>query len=139
VFETNLIYSRVLGLQASSREVDIKDVLAHELAPVPTSMFTETGEMRCSKAKSVLKNQLKVGVSSRNAQNTDITIIDGTALLWVIHWPVGGEVKPMYQTSENISKGSCNHTITGLSQYTYVFVLLLHYYMDDDLELMVRI
>ena len=31
VFDTNLIYSRVVGLQASSRQVDIKEVLAHEL------------------------------------------------------------------------------------------------------------
>jgi hypothetical protein len=58
--------------------VDIKDVLAHELAPIPTSMFTETGEMRCSKAKSVLKNQLKREVSSRNAPNRYITIINGS-------------------------------------------------------------
>jgi hypothetical protein len=81
MFDTNLIYSRVVDLQASSREVDIEDVLVHELTPIQTSMFTETGEMRCSKAKSVLKNQLKVEVSSRNAPNTDITIIDGSALL----------------------------------------------------------
>ena len=46
VFDTNLIYSRVIGLQASSREVDINDVLSHELAPIPTAMFTEAGEMR---------------------------------------------------------------------------------------------
>jgi hypothetical protein len=51
VFDIGLIYSRVIGLQASSREVDIDDVLAHELAPIPTSMFTESGEMRISKGE----------------------------------------------------------------------------------------
>jgi hypothetical protein len=61
LFDANLVYSRVVGLQA------FKDFLAHELAlQIPTSMFTETGEMRCSKATSVLKNQLKVEFSSRN-------------------------------------------------------------------------
>ena len=67
---TNLIYSRGVGLQASSRQVDIKEVLAHELAPIPT-MFTDVGEMRCSTGKSVLKTRLKVEVSSRNFLNTD--------------------------------------------------------------------
>ena len=59
---TNLVYSRVVGLQVSSHEVDIKDVLAHELTPISTSMFTEIGEMRSLKAKSTLKNQLKVEI-----------------------------------------------------------------------------
>ena len=36
VFDTGLAYSRVIGLQASSRDVDINDVLSHELAPIPT-------------------------------------------------------------------------------------------------------
>ena len=34
VFDTNLIYSRVIGLQARERDIDFKDVLGHELAPV---------------------------------------------------------------------------------------------------------
>ena len=37
-FDTNFIYTRVIGLQASSRDIDINVLLAHELAPVPTSM-----------------------------------------------------------------------------------------------------
>ena len=40
VFDTKLIFSRVVGIQDSSRQVDIKEVLAHESAPIPTSMFT---------------------------------------------------------------------------------------------------
>jgi len=63
VFYTNLIYSRVIGLQASWRDIDIKDVLGHELAPVPTSMFDDTGDMRIAKSKSTLKKILQVEVS----------------------------------------------------------------------------
>lgn len=66
VFDTNLIYSRVIGLQASGRDVDIKDVLGHELAPVPTSMFDDTGEMRIAKSKSTLKKILQVEVSDKS-------------------------------------------------------------------------
>ena len=55
VYDTNLIYSRVIGLQASGRPVDIDDLLAHELARVRSSLFTDSGELRTASAKSVLK------------------------------------------------------------------------------------
>ncbi|KAG1677098.1 Clavesin-2 [Nymphon striatum] len=58
VFDTNLIYARVIGLQVSGRDIDIKDVLGHELAPVPTSMFDDTRDMRIAKSKSTLKKIL---------------------------------------------------------------------------------
>ena len=40
-----MINSRVIGIHASSRDIDIKKVLSHELAPVPTSMFHDSGAM----------------------------------------------------------------------------------------------
>ncbi|CAH3121622.1 unnamed protein product [Porites lobata] len=49
VFDTTVIYSRVIGVQASSREIDIEKVISHELAPVPTSMFHDDGSMRILK------------------------------------------------------------------------------------------
>ena len=45
-----------MGIQASSRDIDIKKVLSQELAPVPTSMFHDSGAMRICKAKSDLKS-----------------------------------------------------------------------------------
>ena len=38
IYDTQLIFSRVIGIQASSREVDFKDVLSYELAPIPTAL-----------------------------------------------------------------------------------------------------
>ena len=55
VFNTELIYTRVIGIQASSQEIDIKQLLSYELSKVPTAMFSESGEMKVAKAKSVLK------------------------------------------------------------------------------------
>ena len=89
----DLIYSRVIGLQASSRDCDPRNLFSYELAPIPTSMFTEQGEMRISKGKSLLKKQLQVEVSVRSVRNFESTVIDGSALLWVAHWPIGGTVK----------------------------------------------
>ena len=38
----------MIGLQASSREVDFKDVLSYELAPIPTALFDDSGK-ECKK------------------------------------------------------------------------------------------
>ena len=46
MYDTNVIYSRIIGLQASGREVEIYDVLRYELAPVPMAMFDSVGDMR---------------------------------------------------------------------------------------------
>ena len=104
IFDTSLIYSRVIGLQASSRDIDLKDVFAHELAPVPTSMFFDNGEMRICKGKSTLKNLLKdeVEASSRKSSNYNIAIIDGSALLWVDHWPTCGTVRVFIQNFKKL-------------------------------------
>ena len=54
VFDTNLIYSRVICLQASNRDIDIDNLMSHELAPLPTSLFADSGDMRISTSKSIL-------------------------------------------------------------------------------------
>ncbi len=88
VYDTNQIYSRVMGLQASSRDVDINEVLSCELSPVPTSLFNDSGEMRISKSKSDLKFQTKIDVSVRHVpEEVPCSVIDGCALLWIPHWP----------------------------------------------------
>ena len=55
VLNTELIYTRVIDIQVSSPKIDIKQLLSYELSPVPTAMFSESGEMKVAKAKSVLK------------------------------------------------------------------------------------
>lgn len=91
IYDLNGIYSRIIALFSSDRSVDVTDVLAYELAPVPTAMFTEKG-MRLCKAKSTLKKSLQVEISKRKAGDADITVIDGSALLWTINWPAHGTI-----------------------------------------------
>ena len=55
VYATNVIYSRIIGLQVSGR-----DDLKNELAPVPVAMFDNSGDMRVAKIKSTLKRELQV-------------------------------------------------------------------------------
>ena len=59
VCDTNLIYPRIIGLQASGRAMDLND-----LAPISTAMSTNNGEMRLATSESSLKNKLKVEVTS---------------------------------------------------------------------------
>ena len=90
VFDTNLIYSRVIGLQAREWDIDIKDSLGHELAPVSTSMFDDTGDMRIAKSKSTLKTNLQVEVSDRFAGGANVSVLGGSAILWAVPWPADG-------------------------------------------------
>ena len=94
VYDTSLIYSRVTGLQASDRPVDIADLLAHELAPVPPALFTDSGELRTASAKSVLKTNTAQLLSARRAQeNVDVIVIDGSAYLWIPSWPASDTIQ----------------------------------------------
>ena len=94
VYGTNLIYSRVTDLQASDRSVDIADLLAHELPPVPLALFTDSGELRTASAKSVLKTNTAQLLSARRAQETvDVMVIDGSAYLWISSWPASGTIQ----------------------------------------------
>ena len=93
VYDTNLIYSRVTGLPASDRPVDIADLLAHELAPVPPALFTGR-ELRTASAKSVLKTNTAQLLSARRAQeNVYVIVIDGSAYLWIPSWPASGTIQ----------------------------------------------
>jgi len=87
VYNTSVIYTTVIGIQASSRDIDIRKVLSHELAPVPTSNFHDSGAMKSCKAKSDLKKRLAKEASSRCSKfNVGASVLDGSAVLWVVHW-----------------------------------------------------
>ena len=92
VFDTNLIFLRVLGVR-ETRELSVDKLMKYELAPVPASMFNEYGEIRLCKNKSILKNQLQVKIPFQDQVPCEVTFIDGGGRLWTIHWPEKGTVK----------------------------------------------
>ena len=92
VFDTSLIFSRVLCLQ-KVRNIDMKEVLGYELAAVPHSMFDKAGDMRITKAKSTLKTKLQVELTDHHSVPPDAIVLDGCAVLWIIRWPTHGLVK----------------------------------------------
>ena len=85
-FDTELIFGRVIGL-LSTRSLDLENLFQHELAPIPTSMFLDNGEMRLVTTKAVLRHKLQCEQSSEMYQEPSLVIIDGCAVLWTVHWP----------------------------------------------------
>ena len=91
VYNTEFMYSRVMCL-LSVDQISLDDLFNYELAPVPTSLFADTGEARYPKGKSTLKKKLKVELSTR-MHDADVTILDDCAVLYHIHWPKDAHVK----------------------------------------------
>ena len=60
VFNTELIYSRVMCLLSTGR-ITLEDVLRYELSPMPLSLFENTGEMTASKCNANLKRNTSSG------------------------------------------------------------------------------
>ena len=81
----------LIGLSAT-QSVDFRDVISHELAPILTSLFTESGELSIPSNKAILKDKLKVKQSCRLLK-PEVVVIDGCAIIWVITWPSSGTVR----------------------------------------------
>ena len=83
------MYARAMALQAGSHSLNINDIISHELAPYPASMFKSNGQMRDAKSKACLKNILRVDMSNRHVEgDVEAIFLDGCAVLWVIPWPM---------------------------------------------------
>ena len=118
MFDTSLIFSWVIGLQASTRDsVDIKTVLLYELAPVPTYIFSDSGGLRICKAKSELKKQLQsVGLTEKEIT---CSILDGSAILYVVHWPDKGVLNEYIINFKDY--------VTKLLNRTYIYLVFDRY------------
>ena len=103
-YNTDLIMSRVLYL-VSCNQLDFATLFYYELAPVVTSLFKNSSEARYPTAKSVLKNKLKVKVSSRGIEPDAVAVHGGGMFHSAIYWPKDGFVSDLLTSIENyISK-----------------------------------
>ena len=92
VADTSLIFHRVIALQLANKSINAKEIFEYELAPFPMSLFDQSGDIRIDKAKSQLKRLLAIEVPSRNSIRPKLIVLDGCAILWVVHWPSKGKV-----------------------------------------------
>ena len=91
VHNTQVIFGRVMCL-LNAGQVNLEKIFDHELDPVLTALFDETGNGRYPKNKSDLKKRLQVKESNRIHLAPDVVILDGCAILWSIHWPKKGNM-----------------------------------------------
>ena len=98
VMDPEAIYNRVIGLLVSQRNSDLQGVFAIELTAYPPSMFDPDGTMRIATGKSTLKKNLQVEISQRNALTQTAIVVDVSALLWTLVWPVQGTVETFITT-----------------------------------------
>ena len=67
IYDTNLIYSRVIGLQASDRPVDIVDLLAHELTQCSPCTIHRWWRIKDSISQIYVENQHSTTVVSQES------------------------------------------------------------------------
>ena len=98
VMDPEAIYNRVIGLLVSQRDMDLQDVFATELTAYPPSMFHPDGTIRIATGKATLKRNLQVEISQRNVLTPISIVVDVSALLWTLVWPVQGTVETFIAT-----------------------------------------
>ena len=69
---------------------DTNDALSRELAPVPTSMFADSGDVRIFTSKFKMKAHLQERTSFRRHRMIQRRIVGGSAVLLVVIWPSNG-------------------------------------------------
>ena len=124
---TEIIYARVIGIMASSRDtVSIDTLFCYELSPYPSAMFDENGELR-STNKSVLKNKIKVECGQRNKEPPVVVILDGCAILWTVPWPASPA-----KVSAFVNNAVA--TITKYVQTTQILHVVFDRYYNDSIK-----
>ena len=81
------------GLLVSQHDFNLKQVLSTELTSYPPSMSNADGQMRVASGKSTLKNSLQAEVSERSTTIPTPIVMDVSALLWTIDWPLNRTVE----------------------------------------------
>ena len=80
-FDTEVIFIRTLGLM-NTMDFDLRELFDYELSQIPTSLFTDDGNLRPSTAKSKLKKSIEVEQSLRTMPDPLVLVLDGCAILW---------------------------------------------------------
>ena len=118
VTDSGIIYARALAMRWIDPNFEFESLLVSEMAPQPTSMFTEEGLPRPCNNKSKLTTTLKVKIPSRHAsENTDAIFLDGCAILWTINWP---------------SKGNINNFLNNVRAYLHTRLLIADVHLIFD-------
>jgi len=94
VYDMEKLYGRMLVL-SQKREIELSTVFKYELAPVPSSLFDEYGQLRkSSKAPFVHK----LGILDANKYQPEVKIFDGNEMIYNVTWPKSGRLHHFVDT-----------------------------------------
>lgn len=83
MYDTEKLFGRLLII-SQKRQIDLEDVFGYELAPVPSALFDDYGDMRKG-TKSVLVQKLAVFVNQPDS--VQVELMDGNEALYHTFWP----------------------------------------------------
>ena len=84
VYDMEKLYARLL-IMSQKRDVELSDLFEYELAPVPTALFDDYGDMRKG-SKSVLVSKLAI-TYKEPPPTVDVQLIDGNEAIYHTLWP----------------------------------------------------
>ena len=90
IYNMEQLYGRLLVI-SQSRDIQLSDVFKYELAPVPSSIFDEYGDMRKG-SKAVLVHKLAVFATSPLGP-VDAELVDGNEAIYHTLWPRNSTLK----------------------------------------------
>ena len=123
VYDMEKIYGRLLVL-SESRDITLETTMSYELAPLPSAIFDEYGDLRKSSKASLLH---KVAVWSEHSGSPDVTIIDGNEVLYKVTWPKLGTVR---QLLDNFTKAV---------EQDHQVIVVFDRYVDGSIKIMERL
>ena len=82
VLNPEIIYACALAQWHINPDLDFKKLLVYELAPYPTSIFNEKGEMHHCNQKSKLISGIKVELSARTVDKPDAFFLNDCVVFW---------------------------------------------------------
>ena len=95
IYSMEQLYGRLLVI-SQSRDIQLSEVFKYELAPVPSSIFDEYGDMRKG-SKAILVHKLAVFATSPLGP-VDAQLVDGNEAIYHTLWPRNSTLKSLPTT-----------------------------------------
>ena len=128
--EHQLLYSRLLTVSAV-RQLDLKEVLSHELSTIPLSLFHATGEMRKTNKSQLLKEIKETSVNyqylSEITPMNSVSLIDFMALVQTLR-------STRFETFGEIAKSLALSILSNFQESNIVAVIPDRYDIKDSIK-----
>ena len=113
VYDAEKLYGRLLVL-SQSRKIQLESIFSFELAPVPSSLFDEYGNLRKTSKAMLIK---KLGFTCDDRTDVQVQLIDGNEMLYNISWPRSGTTRQLCYNFLNAVKKPAHDVYVIFDKY----------------------